>query len=289
MSYDSDDVARYYDVNTRAFLRFGQGRSAGVIHRAVWGPGVGRRKHALHYVHGLLLEQTAALGGADVARALDLGCGTGASLRWLADQGVLHGTGVSNSGLQVELADRQSRRYEERLSFRQADFCRPEETLVDEPVDLAFGIESFVQAPDAPTFFRNAARSLRLGGRLALCDDFLSSDVRTERLDRRQRRWLDDFRAGWRVSSLMTPDQADWLARRTGLELVSEQDLTPHLRLTRLRDRAVALLVWGVRPFARELDLDHPRWLSYFGGHALRRCLQHGLVRYRFRVWRRVR
>ena len=42
-------------------------------------------------------------------------------------------------------------------------------------MDLAFAIESFVHSPDGPRFFRSAARALRPGGKLIICDDFLSS------------------------------------------------------------------------------------------------------------------
>ncbi len=288
MSYNSDDVANYYDANTASFLRYGGGRSTQAIHRPVWAPGVSRRRAALDYVHGLLLEELAALGGPDACRVLDLGCGSGASLRWLAAHGASAGTGVSNSSLQIELA-RKNTRFADRLEYRLADFCQNDPQLVDQPVDLAYGIESFVQGSDPHGFFRNAAKSLRPGGRLALCDDFLASDLKADELSEQERAWLDDFRHGWRVSSLMAPQQADWLAKRHGLELASDTDLTQWLRLNRLRDLGTTAAVRMVRPFERESGSENPRWLSLMGGHALRRCLQKGLVRYRFRVWSKVK
>jgi hypothetical protein len=35
-----DDVARYYDANTRRFLRLGGGGQMAAIHRPIWAPGV---------------------------------------------------------------------------------------------------------------------------------------------------------------------------------------------------------------------------------------------------------
>ena len=54
----SDGVTRYYDGNTRSFLRFGRGgRATGAIHRALRAPGVRTQEDALNYVHHLIAEE----------------------------------------------------------------------------------------------------------------------------------------------------------------------------------------------------------------------------------------
>ena len=166
------DVRRYYDANHRTFLRFGTGRRAGVIHRAVWGHGVETRLQALHFVHEIVLAELEELGGAETARVLDLGCGAGASLRYLIGRGVGGGVGISNSPAQIAAAGRTTH---PSLHFHLGDLADPDflDTLPypADAFDLVLAIESFAHISSPESFFRAATRFLRPGGRLVLIDD----------------------------------------------------------------------------------------------------------------------
>ena len=153
MKFESADVARYYDQNTASFLSHGQGGAHGIIHRAVWGEGVLRREQAFHFVHDLLQARIAD-GGAQ--RILDLGCGVGASLEYILRGKALSGFGVTNSAVQAQLA---RERLGDRASIAELDFCS---APLPAPIDLAFGIESFAQAPDAAAFFENVALAAKV-------------------------------------------------------------------------------------------------------------------------------
>ncbi len=261
------DVARYYDANTKSFLARGQGGSHGAIHRAVWGEGVTRREEAFHYVHGLLRREMVSV---DATKILDLGCGTGASLSAVVDGRDVDAFGVTNSSTHARLA---RERLGDRATIYESDFCSE---ALPRGVDLAYGIESFVHAPDPKAFFRNVARALRPGGRLALCDDFLVSS--------NELRWVRDFQKGWHASSLLKPERVDAIAAACGLELVDDRDFTSLLELDRPRDRILGAVVALGRP----VFSASPRWLSLSGGHALRQCLKQGHVRYRYRVWEKA-
>jgi hypothetical protein len=141
-------------------------------------------------------------------------------------------------------------------------------------VDLAFGIESFVQATDAEALVANVAKAVAANGYLVLCDDFLTGA--------REDRWVREFRRGWRLSSLLNAKAVDHLALEHGFELVEDRDLTPFLELDRPRDRALGLLMALTRPFASM----SPRLEGHLGGNALRQCLKRGLVAYRYRVFK---
>ena len=268
MPFRSEDVARYYDENTPRFLSLGQGGYEGVIHRPVWGGGVASLEEAVHFVHQRLLTELEEMK-LDSPRVLDLGCGVGASLGFLAARRRVSVVGVTNSKVQADLA--RARGFEVAV----LDFCADS---LPGPVDLAYGIESFVQASDPEAFFANVARSLGTSGRLALCDDFLGRAPSQE-----EERWLEEFRRGWHLSSLVPPATADEMASRQGLELLRDEDLTPFLELDRPRDRLLHLYIELRRP----LGGSSKRFLSLSGGNALRQCLRRGLVTYRFRVWRR--
>jgi SAM-dependent methyltransferase len=267
MKFANEDVARYYNRNTRGFLARGEGAREGAIHRAVWAEGIRSRHQALHYVHGLLLRELSRTGAAK-PRILDLGCGIGGSLSYLLERSDGIGFGITNSAIQMELANQRA---QPRAAFSLGDFC---EKPLPRDIDLAYGIESFVHASDAARFFANVAGVLRPDGRLVLCDDFLTGDE-TDR--------VRDFQRGWRASSLMRPQVIDAVAAANRLELVEDRDLSSYLELDRPRDYMVHTFV----SVGRALRLESERFMALSGGDALRDCLKHGLVSYRFRVWRR--
>ena len=265
MRFKSTDVAPYYDQNTASFVAHGQGGAQGIIHRAVWGEGVSRRTEAFHFVHDLLRARIAESGA---QRVLDLGCGVGASLKYILSGTNVTAFGVTNSGVHAALAHR---RLGARATIFERDFCSDP---LPAPVDLAFGIESFVQASDAKAFVANVANALATNGYLVLCDDFLTGSADDP--------WVREFRRGWRVSSLVTPEALDALALEHGLKLVEDRDLTALLELDRPRDYALGLLMALTRPLASM----SARLESHLGGNALRQCLKRGLITYRYRVFK---
>lgn len=273
-------VREFYDRNTSRFERLGQGGAS--IHRAVWGPGVATREHAFHHVEDRLLGLLADRHDPVV---VDLGCGVGGSLITLAQQRLdLRGEGVTISPAQVARAAElvADEGLADRVRCREGDFLAPPPDL-DGCADLVFSIEAFVHGPDPAAYFRSAARLLRPGGLLAVCDDLLSPAGAWP--DDAAARLLAQFRDGWRVGSLVTVDQAVAGARAAGLELADDDDLTPYLELRRPRDRAVSALLAVARGPLR------PRgeyWRMLSGGDALQRCLVSGLVGYRLLVFVRA-
>ena len=83
--FDAADIRRYYDRHSAAFVRFGQGRAA--IHRAVWGHGTRTREDAFHYVDDQIVALVRPfVSPSRTVHVVDLGCGVGASLRYLAER-----------------------------------------------------------------------------------------------------------------------------------------------------------------------------------------------------------
>ena len=271
----AERVRRYYDNNAARFERYGQGDAS--IHRAVWGPGVDNRAAAFHYVDALLLQ--ALPGGSTRPKVVDLGCGVGASLLYLASQIDLVGEGITISPTQAERAAQLicAAGAVTRVRCREGNYLEPPADL--RGADLAFSIEAFLHGSDPARYFQEAAGLLRPGGRLVVCDDFLTP--RATRPPVAAARWMDDFRRGWRVGSLVTVEEASSLAAPAGLQLVQDLDLTPHLELRRPRDRFISLLVTLARP----LNLRGDYWHSLVGGDALQRALAAGFLAYRFLVF----
>jgi cyclopropane fatty-acyl-phospholipid synthase-like methyltransferase len=266
-------VRKYYDANTERFVRHGQGKTS--IHRAVWGPGATTREQAMHWVDELVVEELRRLSGA--ANVLDLGCGVGASLLYLASRTSVSGIGVTVSPEQRSQASRAFAEagVGERFRCVEGDFHALDASI--RGVDLAFAIESFVQSANAARFFASAAGALRAGGRLVVCDDFLE---RSE-LAPSERQLVADFRAGWRIGALHTVSEVRELAQREGLFLVEDRNLTPYLELRRPRDIAIALAL----RLGRVLRLDGPYLASLRGGDALQLAIKAGALAYRVLVF----
>jgi tocopherol O-methyltransferase len=264
-----DRVRRYYERNAGRFDRYSQASS---IHRAVWGPGVASRDAAFHYVDDLILAAVHSVDG--IPRVLDLGCGNGASLVYLAGRAALLGEGITISPAQARRAAEliAARGLSGCVRCREGNFLALPKDVAG--ADVAFSIEAFVHSPDASGYFREVARVVRRGGALVICDDFLTGRTNLSRTDAM---WLDEFRRGWRVGSLLTVDQARELAGPCGLRLVDNRDLTCYLELRRVRDRWISALVAAARP----LRLRNEWWHALLGGNALQRALQSGLLQYR--------
>ncbi|WP_246002718.1 SAM-dependent methyltransferase [Allorhizocola rhizosphaerae] len=268
-------VRRYYDRNAAAFERLGQGGAS--IHRAVWGPGVTTRSAAFHHVDELILDSLPP----DIARptVVDLGCGLGASLLYLAGRTDMRGEGITLSPAQAARATRliAEAGAGSRVRCREGNYLAVPDDLAG-IADLTFSIEAFIHSPDPDLYFQQAARTLRPGGKLVLCDDFLTSSSPPGTA--RGTRLLREFRAGWHASSLLTVEQVRTLAAKHGLTMSRDLDLTAHLELRRPRDRWVSLLLALGRP----LRPSGEYWQSLVGGNALQHALLEGLLSYRFLV-----
>lgn len=277
-SFDADGVRRYYDRRTAAFVARGQGGRVGAIHRAVWGPGAATRDEAFRFVESRIAERIAAeRTGARTPHVVDLGCGVGASLCYLARRLPIRGTGVTLSPVQARLARERiaAAGVADRVACLEGDFTDLPDGVAQ--ADLAYAIEAFAHAPAAERFLSEAARLLRPGGLLAICDDFHRNASAPA-----AQRAVARFRRGWRINTLVDRATLLRLAGAAGFRHLSTSDLTPHLELGRPRDHAVALFV---RLFGW-LAIDD-RFGHLTGGDALQQCLRRGWIGYDLAWFRR--
>jgi SAM-dependent methyltransferase len=296
--FDVSQVRRFYDRNTAGFLVTGQSHSA--LHRAVWGPGVATRADAFLYIEneivqllrdhfsrpGLAPQPTHSRPGlaqqprprsAD-AHVVDLGCGVGGSLIYLAEQLPIRGTGITLSPVQQRVATNRIREagHSDRLRCLAGDYS----ALPDDVgrADLAFAIESFVHASDPVAFLAQCRHLLRPGGMLVIADDFLRSASSADAAGTIAR-----FKSGWRVNTLLLAGELEALARAAGFTHVRTTDLTPFVEIRRPRDRFVR----GVLSLIGWLPLEDTRLGYLVGGSALQTALARGWIGYDLSVFRR--
>jgi SAM-dependent methyltransferase len=273
------EIRRYYDRNTSAFVTLGEGGSA--IHRAVWGPGVRNSAQAFRYVEDRIVARIQRLP-LEIERphVVDLGCGIGASLCYLATQlPAIRGTGITLSPVQARLAGETIARagLSGRVVCLEGDYCNLPASL--QPADVAFAIESFVHGPDPARFFEQCRQLIRPGGLLVICDDFKRPGN-----DRAAQSAIEWFKRGWHINTLIEREELQAIAGAAGFTHESTTDLSPYLELSRPRDRGINLLIalFGWIP----VHWSHLHRLQ--GGDALQTCLTRGWIGYDLAVFRRA-
>ena len=278
--FDAAQIRRYYDRQTSAFVAFGQGGGIGAIHRAVWGPGTSNRPQAFRYVGNQIAEHIGRLPPTSEApHVVDLGCGVGGSLCYLAGRLPIRATGITLSLVQARLAEQRVRAagVSDRVRCIEGDYCALPSGIG--PADLAYAIESFVHGPDPARFFAQCSRLVRPGGVLLICDDFRRSTTGPAATPT-----IERFCRGWHVNALLQPGELRSLASAAGFEHESTLDLSPYLEINRTRDRVIkavlALLGW--------LPLERTPLGHLLGGSALQTCLERGWIGYELALFRRL-
>lgn len=290
MFNDQDDklgtIRAYYDQNTPRFLSYGEQRRTRTIHRPVWGEGVKNETQALHYVHNLILDDLQLIPWEfnNGVQVLDMGCGVGASLFYLANNldGDFSGFGLTISPVQVKIALKEQliKDPENKCKFILGDFLRPPMQM---RFDLVYSIESFAHSVDPQAFFHAAAGLLKPGGRLVVCDDFLGRGAKGSTFKHRKVQWLKIFKNGWGINGLWEPSFVEGLAAKEGFILLKNDTLSPYLHLRPLPPLVIELLSAAVGALPNEsLYLR-----SVMGGQALQLCLAHEIVEYRYLVFER--
>jgi cyclopropane fatty-acyl-phospholipid synthase-like methyltransferase len=274
---EHSEIEKYYDANTRHFLRFGGSGDTAAIHRAIWAPKVATKAEAFGYINALIAQELAPLLETDpqTLSFLDLGCGVGGTATQLHQQLGISVTGVSLSAKQIAIANARSESLgvSQHVSFIQADFAQmPEQNKFN----AACAIESFVHCQDAGAFFEMVAQRLQSGGKLIICDDFLGESNSDLAIHYRAR-----FKSGWHINQLLSVDQLEHIAAQHGLTLHSTRDLSEYIK------PFPSPLLWTVNHVTR-LPLPWPYWHNLSGGTSLQRCLKNRWMRYCALVFERA-
>ena len=278
--YDTTQIKRYYDRHTSNFLTFGQGRKTGTIHRAVWGPGTSNHQQAFRYIENQIIKfSRSLLPKSDKLHIVDLGCGVGTSLCYIAEHLPILGTGITLSPVQVKLAKQiiDKANLTDRVLCIEGDYSNlPNNT---KRADVAYAIESFVHSQDPDQFFVQCSRLIKPGGLLILCDDFRKSETGSA-----EKKTIERFCKGWHINTLLNLKECYSLADSKGFRHKQTINLSPYLELYRYRDRAARVLL----ALSQLIPLYKTNIDYLVGGTALQECLKRGWIDYNLVIFQRL-
>ena len=266
----SGETASYYDSNTANFLRRQKG-DVETIHRALYAPGICNRFEALNYSHVLVLEELRRL---KACRVLDLGCGVGATIRYLeARHPGCEYRGITVSRVQADMAAAQGLPVE-LWDYQQSAWF---DSRASAPFDFICAIESLQHASDLEAVVRNVHRSCAEEGRFLVIDDFLGDRPvppgRAKILGRYVRHWHANA-YGRRDDFISTMEGG-------GFRLEYCRDLSAYQRSRRLLN----LIAYGLLSPLQMLDPVPPYAQNLLGGNALLRLQDLGLSGYHMLVF----
>jgi cyclopropane fatty-acyl-phospholipid synthase-like methyltransferase len=273
MNRPSTDTASYYDTNTARFLHSQKGDAVETIHRALYAPGIENRREALQYSHELVLQEIQRLG---TTRVLDLGCGVGASLRFLRQRHPeCDYQGITVSKTQVDMAATHG------VPVALWDYHEPGWFDAQAPFDLVYAIESLQHATDLEAVARNVHRATTGNGRFLVIDDFQSDGSFPLSREKIRGRYMKHWHAhGYRrLGDFIRTLEA------CGFQLEYSKDLSTYQRSRPLFN----LVVYGLLSPLQMLKPVPSYAQNLLGGNALL-CLQDlGLSSYHLLVFKRRR
>lgn len=217
------DVADYYE-KTRWDYRWVWGtRNTQALHYGYYEKGVTNHAAAVANKNRVLADM---VNIQSTDKVLDAGCGVGGSAIWLAKNRGCKVVGISLSKGQVKDATdfAEQRNVAQKATFQKADFTQtPFESA---SFDVVWAIESVCHAEEKSTFFKEAYRLLRPGGRLVINDFF-----RTDRpFSNAQEELLQSWLHGWAMPDIDTPGEHSAHAKQAGFKNVEYTDITPHVK-----------------------------------------------------------
>ena len=172
-----------------------------------------------------LIEHLAHLArvrpGADI---LDIGCGFGASSLYLARKFDASVTGITNSSVQVEMANKAAAREQSDAKFLLMD---AEALDFQKQFDVLWSVESISHYQHRENFFYSAAKLLKHGGVFAMTDWF-----RKENLTREEaRKFIEPIETGMLVK-LQIMDEYEHHLTSNGLRIVHREILNKNCAKT---------------------------------------------------------
>jgi sterol 24-C-methyltransferase len=156
-------------------------------------------------------------------KAMDLGCGVGGPMRYIAEHTGADITGVNANGYQIERGRKLTQKagLEHRCRFVEADFMNL--PFEEGSFDAAYGIEATCHAPDRVAMFTGVRKALKPGARFAVYEWCLTDAY--DGSNPEHRRIKKEIEEGDGLPDLAHTSDVDRAFEEAGFELLETKDL----------------------------------------------------------------
>jgi tocopherol O-methyltransferase len=192
------------------------------VHHGFWATGTETPEAAVEALIDLVATKLGVAAGQAVC---DIGCGYGGSAAYLAARYAADVTGLTISAAQLAQAKRRQAGAGS-LTFLQADWL--DNALPAGTFDRAYAIESSEHMPDKQKFFDEAYRTLKPGGRLAVCAWLAAPSPRCWEI----RHLLEPICREGRLPGMGTQAEYHAMAARSGFSPAGADDISTQVRRT---------------------------------------------------------
>ena len=210
---DKEKIREFYDLVSSHFHDlWGQH-----LHHGYWIRGDETKERA----QILLIEHLAQIANIRAGNSiLDVGCGTGASSVYLAKHYKVEATGITNSPVQVNLANEAAARERVNANFLLMD---AEAMKFNKCFDVIWSVESISHYQDTAKFFASAASFLKPHGTIALIDWFKKPNLSSGEYKQK----IVPIEKGMLVALGTMSEYEAWM-RSCNLKIIKSENLNKH-------------------------------------------------------------
>ena len=267
----SERVEKFYDQNSKSFLKFGDHISTKCIHQPIWKDPTYSKEQALHYPHGEIQKwiETLTLNVVGNIKIADFGSGVGASVKYLAP------LNQDKAFYAITLSKTQHQIAEEWLKKYPNIHCINDNYLnaALPPLNVIFQIESYNHCSNREALITKIKNQLIPGGFWIIFDDF----VQEKYINHKD---VNQYRKGWLLNILDTFQDFETDCRSNNLKVVNNINLTSYLKLGRPRDKWIK----AFSPIIKYAAKINQYARSWYGGMARQKCLKKKMISYQMVV-----
>lgn len=213
------DAEKHYDDCYNDYLFAWCNKENLALHYGYWDENTKSHHQALINKNQVLYDLA---GISETDHVLDAGCGIGGSSIWMAKQHGNQMTAITISKQQTIHAAQHAKRQgvADKTDFQVSDFCQT--PFADEYFDVIWGLESVCHALNKGDFLKEAFRLLRPGGRIVVCDGFIT------RREFSDDEWEDIVTClnGWAVPNLCSRNEFTELLEQNHFTNINYKDIT---------------------------------------------------------------